>query len=298
MVIVDRFTKYSHFLALSHPYTDEKVAEVFMEHVYKLHGLPNDIVSDRDKVFVSKFWKKLFSQLHVSLSMSSAYHPQSDGQTERVNKCLETYLRCMANKHRSEKSFTVGDLVYLKIQPYKQVFLAVRFSVMLTARIYGPFRVMERIGEVAYRLELPVGAAIHPVFHVSQLKKKVGEGMIPQPTLPLTDPEEMVLAQPLASLGKRLIKKNNQAEVEILVQWANLPKEAATWENYHHITKQFPEFDPWGQGSLEGEGNVTNKEGKREKEAQEGELDTGRATETDHFGKVEGLRRRRLKVGG
>lgn len=82
MVVVDRFTKYSHFLALAHPYTAQSVAKAFLDNVYKLHGQPTSIVSDRDKVFTSLFWKELFKLLGTNLIMSSAYHPQSDGQTE------------------------------------------------------------------------------------------------------------------------------------------------------------------------------------------------------------------------
>lgn len=95
LVIVDIFTKYGHFLALFHPFTAEKVDELFMEHVFKLHGIPQDIVSDRDRIFLSKFWQTIFKHMQVKLSMSSAYRPQSVGQTERVNRCVETYLRCM-----------------------------------------------------------------------------------------------------------------------------------------------------------------------------------------------------------
>lgn len=75
LVVVDRFTKYSHFMGLSHPYTAQKVAEIFMEQVYKLHGIPQNIVSDRDKVFLSRFWQHVVKKLKVQLSMSTAYHP-------------------------------------------------------------------------------------------------------------------------------------------------------------------------------------------------------------------------------
>ncbi|KAL2237851.1 UNVERIFIED_CONTAM: Transposon Ty3-G Gag-Pol polyprotein, partial [Sesamum indicum] len=92
LVIVDRLTKYSHFIALKHPYTVVSIEKIFFEHVYKLHGLLLSIVTDRDKIFTSYFWEELFSLTGVSLDMSSAYHPQTDGQTEIVNQCLETYL--------------------------------------------------------------------------------------------------------------------------------------------------------------------------------------------------------------
>jgi hypothetical protein len=92
-VVVDKFTKYAHFMMLQHLYTTMTVAKVFFDHVYKLHGLPSAIVSDRDKVFTSRFWKELFALADVQLCMSTVYRPQSDGQSKHVNQCLETYLR-------------------------------------------------------------------------------------------------------------------------------------------------------------------------------------------------------------
>lgn len=95
MVVVDRFTKYSHFIPLSHPYRAADVAQSFLDHVYKLYGLPSSLITDRDPIFTSRFWKELMNKLNIRLNMSSAYHPQTDGQTERVNQCLENYLRSM-----------------------------------------------------------------------------------------------------------------------------------------------------------------------------------------------------------
>ena len=88
-VVVDRLSKYAHFLPISHPYTVAKIAQVFITHVFKLHGMPKSIISDRDPTFKSAFWKELFQIHGTEIKLSSAYHPQTDGQTEIVNKCLE-----------------------------------------------------------------------------------------------------------------------------------------------------------------------------------------------------------------
>ena len=89
LVVVDRLTKYVHFIALSHPYTASKVASVYMQFVFKLHGMPASMVSDRDPIFTSHFWRELMKIQGVDLAMSSAYHLQTDGQIEMVNRSLE-----------------------------------------------------------------------------------------------------------------------------------------------------------------------------------------------------------------
>lgn len=229
LVIIDRLTKYGHFIPLVHPYTAQLVAQAFLENVFKLHGMPKAIVTDRDRIFTSRFWQEIFKAWKVSLRFSTAYHPQSDGQTERLNQCLKSYLRCMAfteprrwyywlalaewwynttyhsslkttpyqalygspppvisevsvpgrdneeatyfllekegilkqikenlaqaqlrmkkyaDQNRSERTFEVGDMVYLKMQPYRLAAFGLRQSLKLTCKFYGSFRILQKL---------------------------------------------------------------------------------------------------------------------------------------------------------
>jgi hypothetical protein len=96
LVVIDRFTKYAHFVPLSHPFIALQVAQLFVNNIYRLHGLPQVIVSDR-RVFTSTLCRELFRLTDIALHMSSFYHPQTDGQTERLNQCPESYLRCVVH---------------------------------------------------------------------------------------------------------------------------------------------------------------------------------------------------------
>ncbi|KAL4384307.1 hypothetical protein GQ457_15G015210 [Hibiscus cannabinus] len=102
LVVVDRLTKYGHFFALPKHLDSKSVAAVLINGVVKLHGIPRSMVSDRDRLFISDVWTEMAKMQGTELCMSSAYHPQTDGQTEALNRCLEMYLRCMADEDPSK----------------------------------------------------------------------------------------------------------------------------------------------------------------------------------------------------
>jgi hypothetical protein len=97
MVVVDRFSKMAHFIALVETATAKDAAQAFLKEVWKLHGLPESIISDRNAKWTSEFWEGLCGLLGIKKRMSTSFHPQTDGQTERVNQTLETYLRTFIN---------------------------------------------------------------------------------------------------------------------------------------------------------------------------------------------------------
>jgi transposase InsO family protein len=97
--MVDLFSKYVHSIVLGHPYTTTSVTRAFFDNIVCLHGVPSSIVSDRDPVFTSKFWAELFAMAGVKLNLSTTFHPQSDDQSEAVNKVITMYLRCLVSDH-------------------------------------------------------------------------------------------------------------------------------------------------------------------------------------------------------
>ena len=150
-------------------------------------------------------------------------------------------MKKWADLHRTERSFEVGDMVFLRLQPYRQISVGGRRSQKLSPLFYGPYKILQKIGPVAYRLELPDEAKIHPVFHISQLKRKLGNTIQVQNQLPSHTVE--VIKEPEAILKRRMVNRLGKAVTEVLVKWKQLSVEDATWENYWELVKKFPVFD-------------------------------------------------------
>ncbi|TQD86597.1 hypothetical protein C1H46_027863 [Malus baccata] len=261
-VVVDRLTKSAHFIPVREKSSLNKLAQLFISKVVKYHGVPVNIISDRDPRFTSKFWTAFQEALGTRLLYSTAYHPQTDGQSERTIQTLEDMLRSsvmqfgdswhdrldlmefaynnsfhssigmppfealygkacrtplcwsevgerilegpeivdettqniqviksnlkaaqdrqksLADRHTTERMYNTGNYVFLKLSPWKGV---VRFGKKgkLSPRYIGPYEITERIGEVAYRLELPPELSkVHNVFHVSMLRRYVSDPSI------------------------------------------------------------------------------------------------------------------------
>ncbi|KAA0062227.1 Transposon Ty3-I Gag-Pol polyprotein [Cucumis melo var. makuwa] len=311
-VVVDRMSKYAHFMALKHPYTAKSVAELFVKEIVRLHD--------------------------TKLHRSSTYHPQTDGQTEVVNRGLEAYLRCFcgerpkewtnwlhwmeywynttynssigitpfqavygrlpplllyygdvatpnstidqqlnerdialgtlkehlriaqekmkkyADLRRRAVEFQIDDMVFLKLRPYRQLSLRRKRNKKLSPKYFGPYRVLEKIGPVAYKLELPSTAVIHPVFHVSQLKRALGDHtQVQQLDFYLTENHEW-MTQPDEVYGYR--KNPNTKDWEVLISWKGLPPHEATWEDCNDFKHQFPDFHLEDKVDLEEESSV------------------------------------------
>ncbi|XP_077251451.1 uncharacterized protein LOC143890638 [Tasmannia lanceolata] len=153
-------------------------------------------------------------------------------------------MKMQADMHRTEREFEVGTWVYLRLQPYRQTSISLRRSLKLAPRFFGPFQIIERIGPVSYKLKLPDDSRIHPVFHVSCLKKKIGTRVVASSSLPTLTDAGVLQVAPYAILDRRVVKKHNRAVTEVLVHWVDTSLEDATWEPWQQFHERYPDFSP------------------------------------------------------
>lgn len=321
-VVVDRSSKFAHFIPLTKEYNAELVAQLFHDSIFKLHGLSKSVASDGDKIFTSTFWSELFKLQGIHLSMSNAWHPQSDGQPEVINLCLESYLRCFAGQHpsawvnclssaeywhntnpssstefcpyqiiygippprllsfvpksannpcnsfqellkenlecaqnrmkqkadrsRVDREFSIGDHVFLRLQPDQQSSVQFRHNTKMTPRFFSPYTIIARVGPVAYTLELPEGSRIHPIFHDSQPKQALQDTDVHLSSLPSLNHNDTWNPVPKQNLGERINSSSRRSYKEVLVQWDGTKPDEETWMPMLKFTRLFPQFS--GQG--------------------------------------------------
>jgi len=152
-------------------------------------------------------------------------------------------MKQQADQHHSKHSFEKGDQVFLRLQPYKQTSLKNKVPMKLSLKLYGPYKIIKHIGQVAYNLAFPTHSKIHPVFHVSCLKKVVGSNCTVQTNLPELDQEGYIWLQPEAILGTRERQLRQCMIQEVLIQWKYMQSKHATWKP-STILQQFPHLQP------------------------------------------------------
>ncbi|GJS15894.1 retrotransposable element Tf2 [Tanacetum coccineum] len=236
-VVVDRLSKYAHFIALSHPFTAHQVAQAFL----------------------GNFWTELFKLLQVQLLRSTSYHPRTDGQTEVVNRCLEGYLRCMTDEHPKEwaKWLSLAELWYNS--NFHTTTQSTPFEI-----VYGiplPIHVsylggLSKVEHVDRNLKAREEAILTVKFHLIRAQNRMKQQAYQRRTersfeigdwvlLKLQSHRQngMLAAQPLTILDRKMVKKKNDVAIYGLVQWTNGNVEDATWEPLEKLSKDYPEFD-------------------------------------------------------
>jgi hypothetical protein len=153
-----------------------------------------------------------------------------------------TQQKVQEDKHRVERTFEVGDLVYLRLQPYRQASIKRSGGEKLQPRFFGPYRISRKVGVVAYELELPHGSKIHNIFHMSCLKRAINQHITPLEVLPPLDEEGQLVLVPEEILEVREKKLWRRSIREYLIKWKDLPIEDATWENEQVIQETCSEL--------------------------------------------------------
>nr|GEV29437.1 putative reverse transcriptase domain-containing protein [Tanacetum cinerariifolium] len=265
-VIVDRLTKSAHFLPVKTMDNMEKLTKLYLKEIGCRHGVPISIISDRDSKFTSRFWRSLQEALGTRLDMSTAYHPKTDGQSERTIQTLEDMLRaCVINfggswdRHfplvefsynnsyhvsikaspfealygrkcshhksyadvrRRPLEFNVGDKVMLKVSPWKGVIHFGKHG-KLILRFIGPFKILERVSPVAYKLELPRELqGIHNTFHISNLKKCLSYESLIIPLDEVQLDDKLHFIKKPSEIMDRKVKRLRQSRIPIVkVRW-------------------------------------------------------------------------------
>ena len=162
-------------------------------------------------------------------------------------------MKQQTDKRMKEREFEIRDQVLLKLQPYRQDSIKKHPHQKLSARYYRPYNVIDRVGKVAYKPDLPLEANIYSTFHVSRLKRFHGEWPKSLPSLPTIEEQERL--EPAAVLERKITKRGNATETLVLILWKGKPISEATWESLVNMKLRSPNDSLWTSECLEG-GNV------------------------------------------
>ncbi|KAA3472969.1 reverse transcriptase [Gossypium australe] len=268
-VVVDRLTKSAHFIPLRVDYSLGNLANLYVSEILRLHEVPLSIISVRGSRFTSRFWKKLREALGTKLRFSTDFHPQADGQLERLIQVLEDMLRCCVLKFqemkdkvkvirvclkaaskrqksyldlkRKEIEYQVGDRVFLKVSPWRKVLRFGRKG-KLSPHFIVPYVITEWVGPVAYRLALPSELEkIQDVFHVSMFRRYRSD---PSHVITLIEveiqPSMTYGEEPIKILAREVKQLRIKSIALVNVLWQRHGLEEATWELEEIMRNQYP----------------------------------------------------------
>ncbi|KAM2604677.1 hypothetical protein TB2_033558 [Malus domestica] len=257
--IVDRFTKSAHFIPVREKYPLDKLAKLFITKIVRYHGVPVNIISDRDPRFTTKFLVAF--QETLVLQFGDSWHDRLDLMEFAYNNSFHSSIgmspfealygracrtplcwsESLADKHATDRVYDVGNLVFLKLSPWRGV---VRFGKKgkLSPRYIGPYEITERVDEVAYRLKLPPELSkVHNVFHVSMLRHYVSDHSHVIPPQPLEiNPNLTYDEEPVTILDWKDKVLRNKTVSLVKVLWRNHLVEEATWETKDRIREMYP----------------------------------------------------------
>nr|GEV65977.1 putative reverse transcriptase domain-containing protein [Tanacetum cinerariifolium] len=209
-VIVDRLTKFAYFLPIKENDPMDKLARLYLDRIVTRHGTPVSIICDRDGRFLSNFEKSFQKALGTNLDISTAYHPEIDGQSERTIQTLKDMLRASYRTRyfmaRSVDHRCAGPRVMLKVSPWKGVVRFIKRG-KLNPSYIRPFKVLAKVGDVAYMLELPQELSrVHHTFHVSNLKKCYADEPLSMPLKGVHIDETLQFVEEPVEIMEREIK--------------------------------------------------------------------------------------------
>ncbi|GJR26606.1 putative reverse transcriptase domain-containing protein [Tanacetum coccineum] len=276
-VIVDRLTKSAHFLPIRENDPLDKLARLYLNRVVARHGIPASIICDRDGRFTSNFWRSFQKALGTDISMSTAYHPETDGQSERTIQTLEDMLRaCVIDfgkgwvKHLPLAEFSYNNSYHasIKAAPYEALnngkdcpdqakdvsspgsTKELRRSETKADGVRGwdklAVRVLAKVGKVAYRLELPQELSrVHHTFHVSNLKKCYADEPLVMPLEGIhVDDKLQFVEEPMTSRTREKKKRSNdwkRSRNTIWIRFVNSRRGPEfTWEREDSFKKKYP----------------------------------------------------------